>query len=239
MQALRISAKTLGQLALPDACPRCFWTKIKVGFRLPWQIFPGIFSSLDCYQKNVVHAYHGVEGRFPPWLSGFGPLREVIPVPHHTRFQWYDYDSDILLTGVPDEMVRTADGSVVVLDYKTAKFTGTQDSLLPMYRCQLNAYGIIAEHLGFGDVSALGLVYFEPITDLGPPEIVALTDPEGCRMGFRATPLPIDLDPGMVPPLLRRAREIADLGFPPEGRMGCRDCQLTNRVVGLLDRQFA
>ena len=224
---------------MPDVCERCFWTKIKMGFRLPNQIFPGIFSSLDCYQKKVVHAYHQIHGQFPPWLFGFGTLQDVFPVPHHTKFQWYDSATDILLTGVPDEMIRAENGSVVILDYKTAKFTDTQDELLPMYRCQLNAYANIAEHLGFGAVSALGLIYFEPVTDLHPPEIVARTDPNGCRMDIRATPLLVDLDPGMVPPLLRRAREIAELANPPEGRPGCRDCWLTDRMVELLDRQCA
>lgn len=49
--ALRISAKNLGHLALPGAYPRCFW--IQTHFKLPYQIFPGIFSSIDCYTKKV------------------------------------------------------------------------------------------------------------------------------------------------------------------------------------------
>jgi hypothetical protein len=42
---LRISAKNLGELALADFCPRCFWFKLKVENHLPFQVFPGIFSS--------------------------------------------------------------------------------------------------------------------------------------------------------------------------------------------------
>ena len=55
-EILRISAKNLGELALPDFCPRCFWLKLKAHNRLPFQIFPGIFSSSDAYTKRVVHA---------------------------------------------------------------------------------------------------------------------------------------------------------------------------------------
>jgi len=51
----RISAKSLGALALPEFCPRCFWLKTRVR-HLPFQIFPGIFSSIDAYTKRVVHA---------------------------------------------------------------------------------------------------------------------------------------------------------------------------------------
>ena len=54
---LRISAKNLGALALPGFCPRCFWLKLKAQNRLPFQIFPGIFSSIDAYTKRVVHAW--------------------------------------------------------------------------------------------------------------------------------------------------------------------------------------
>jgi len=46
MTKLRISAKNLGELALSDFCPRCFWLKLHAK-RLPFQIFPGIFSSID------------------------------------------------------------------------------------------------------------------------------------------------------------------------------------------------
>jgi len=53
---LHIPAKILDELALPDCCPRCFWLKLKAQNRLPFQIFPGIFSSIDAYTKRVVHA---------------------------------------------------------------------------------------------------------------------------------------------------------------------------------------
>ena len=51
---LRISAKNLGGLAKPDFYPRCFWLKSRAR-QLPFQIFPGIFSSIDAYTKRVVH----------------------------------------------------------------------------------------------------------------------------------------------------------------------------------------
>lgn len=56
MTDLRISAKALGELALPDFCLRCFWLKLHAR-RLPFQIFPGIFRSIDVYTKRVVHAW--------------------------------------------------------------------------------------------------------------------------------------------------------------------------------------
>jgi len=51
MENLKISAKNLGATALEDFCPRCYWIKLKMGNRLPFQSFPGIFSSIDSYTK--------------------------------------------------------------------------------------------------------------------------------------------------------------------------------------------
>jgi hypothetical protein len=44
---IRISGKDLGALALPDFCPRCFWIRRHAPQGLPFQVFPGIFSSID------------------------------------------------------------------------------------------------------------------------------------------------------------------------------------------------
>jgi hypothetical protein len=52
-QTIQISAKNLGILALPEYCPRCFWLKLKLQFKLPYQIFPGIFSSIDSYSRKI------------------------------------------------------------------------------------------------------------------------------------------------------------------------------------------
>jgi len=52
MTQLRISAKNLGELARPEFCPRCFWLRAHAK-RLPFQIFPGIFSSIDAYTKRA------------------------------------------------------------------------------------------------------------------------------------------------------------------------------------------
>jgi len=47
MNQLIISAKNLGELAMPDFCPRCFWLKTHAK-QLPFQIFPGdLHSSID------------------------------------------------------------------------------------------------------------------------------------------------------------------------------------------------
>jgi len=63
---LQISGKDLGALAMKGFCPRCFWIQRRT--KLPWQIFPGIFSSIDSYSKKVVHGQFDKSG-MPGWLD--------------------------------------------------------------------------------------------------------------------------------------------------------------------------
>ena len=230
-QQLRISAKHLGQIALADFCPRCFWIRLRCGDKLPFQIFPGIFSSFDSFQKKVTTLHHQKYATAPKWLDGFGELGEPLPIPHHSVFQILDTATNILLTGVPDEMFRRKDGTLVILDNKTARFTANQDSLLPLYEIQLNAYGWIAERLGMGTVGKLGLVYYEPQTNLTTENFDEVLADDGFAMRFQAKVLPLDLRLDRIPPLLHQVRSIFDLAKAPTGRDGCRDCKLLDGLL--------
>jgi hypothetical protein len=231
MTPIRISGKVLGQLALNDLCERCFWIRLRCQNRLPYQVFPGIFSSIDVYTKRVVAAHHEKYRRVPRWLEPFGELGEPVPIPHHSKFQTLDAATNILLTGVPDELFRRRDGTLVILDSKTARFTDAQDELLGLYRVQLNAYAYIARRIGLGKVSVLGLVYYEPQTDVNSGSINSVLCNDGFSMRFTAKLLPLPLKPKMIPGLLRQVRAIHDSTDAPEGRTGCKDCMLLSRLI--------
>ena len=80
---LRISAKNLGELTLPDFCQRCFWLKLHIR-QLPFQIFPGIFSSIDANTKRVVHVWIDGNGGAPFGLDELGVVTGYIDPPHHS-----------------------------------------------------------------------------------------------------------------------------------------------------------
>ena len=151
-ELVKISAKQLGILALKDFCPRCFYLKLKLQFELPYQIFPGIFSSIDSYSKKITWSYFEKYNKVPHWFSPFGKFTGLAPIPHHSNFFVVDSKTGIRLTGVPDDIFIMAGGRYFIIDYKTAKFTDTQDSLLPMYVVQLNSYAYIFEKLDMGTV---------------------------------------------------------------------------------------
>lgn len=146
-----------------------------------------------------------------------------------------DGKTEIILSGMPDEIFKRDDGSYFIIDYKTSKFTETQDSLLPMYEVQLNAYAYIGEKQGFDPVSGIALVYMEPQTDLIQDKLDSVLQDEGFWMGFHGHVLPLELNTKqMIPPLFEKVRRIYDLESAPLGNEGCKDCQLLDVIVSLL-----
>lgn len=232
MEPLRISAKQLGQVGLTDFCPRCFWVKMKCGGKPPFQSpVPGIFSSLDAFTKRVTRSHFEKHGHAPRWLSGFGELGEPVPVPHHSRFYIVEPTTQIKLTGVPDEIFKQADDSLFIADNKTAKWNENQERILPMYRIQLNAYGYIAERIGMGTISGLGLVYHQPQTEVDASNIDSIAMADGFSMRFAAKLVPVPLDMENIPRLLQQVRAIADSTVAPDGRPDCKDCGLLEKLV--------
>jgi hypothetical protein len=94
-QTIQISAKNLGILALPAHCPRCFWLKLKLHFKLPYQIFPGIFSFIDSYSKRITWNYYEKYKKLPPWFSEFGEFSRPVPVPGWSKFYLIDEETNI------------------------------------------------------------------------------------------------------------------------------------------------
>lgn len=232
MSQITISAKDLGVLALPNFCPRCFWIRMHCQNKLPFQIFPGIFSSIDSYTKKVTNIHFDRHQRLPSWLEELVTMGKPVKVPHYSKFRVLDEESDVLLRGTPDEILQKDDGSHIIVDYKTAKFTKTQDSLLPLYEVQLNAYAYIGERCGFDPIAGLALVYMEPQTDLTEDLLDDLVKQEGFLMAFDGHILEIGLDANkIVPPLLKEVRRIHDLESAPGGNEGCRDCQLLEGLI--------
>jgi hypothetical protein len=228
---IRIGAKTLGSLALPSFCPRCFWVQMRVQGKLPYQIFPGIFSSIDSYGKKLVQGWFDRHGGPPPWLAALGDIKGYRPSPHHSQFNVLDGATSVLLTGTPDGVLIRSDDSHVIVDYKTARFTQQQDALLPMYDVQLNAYAYIGERCGLAPVSGLALIYTEPVTDTATANNDANTTGQGFIMQFRGHILPVQLSPERIPSLLERVRKICDLPRAPDPSAGCTDCGLLDNLL--------
>lgn len=229
MEQFQISAKNLGAMAMPNFCERCFWIKLHAK-KLPWQIFPGIFSTIDAYTKKVVRKwidrYIDNDGSVPSFMADYEVTGYIEKVPYWKKFR-IETKHGITLSGAADD-IWTAKNGFVIPDYKTAKFTANADKLLPMYKVQLNGYAMIAEATGFSPVVAIPLIYMVPQTDDPWPEVAA-KDSRYFEMSFLPHALPLEMDIGSVDPLLERARKIYD-GPVPDGAAGCKDCEALSEI---------
>lgn len=230
-----ISVKNLASLAMPDACERCFWIKVRTGFKTPWSIFPGVFGDLDSYSKRVTEVWLKTHpGVLPPWLAalGLGDGIEQLPCPHWSKFS-AQHSSGVTVRGTPDERLLLRDGTVVILDYKTSRFnTGKVDTLLPLYATQLTGYAWLTKKLENRETSSTFLMYYSP-----PDSTYAITDRDieetGFRMTFTGNTVPVKVDIDAFENLIRRAKGIAAMPEPPNS-CGCKDCLLLDDIRNML-----
>ncbi len=205
--------------------------------QLPWQGFPGIFSSIDRYTKQVILSHLRREGRLPPWMAAVGDSVEHLDPPHWSRFKATDHSTGVTLRGEADAIFRLRDGNCAIIDYKTSRYNPDNRSQHRVYRAQLNAYAWIARRLEFAPVSRLALVYMEPFTGDEAARLPSAVAATGLTMDFHNRVVEVDLDPDrLIPPLLRQAAGIHALPSPPGAREGCRDCVALDGLMTAMGR---
>lgn len=232
---MQISAKDLGWLATNDFCPRCFWIKRHIK-NLPYQMgFPGIFSSIDSYTKNIVESYFQKNKELPKWLSEVGDVKKIISIkPSQFKF----VKGNTVLSGIPDLFLQRHDNSFCIVDYKTARYTGNQDQLMPIYQVQLNGYAYIAESLGDKPVNDLYLIYFEPPNKDVYEQIIARhTKYDGFEMPFKPRIHKIKKDLKEVERLLKSAEEIYSKEKAPKGINNCKDCERLEVLIRTIEKE--
>jgi hypothetical protein len=228
--AKTISPKQLGELANPDFCPRCFWLHQRMGFKAPFSMFPGIFSTLDKYQKNMVTEHIKAHGKVPEWLNVFGEFTEVVPSPHWSKFSM-DLPDGWKFRGATDTLLRKTDGSLFILDEKTAMPKGEGHPLEALYDVQLNGYAKIAEAVGLGPVSGLGIVYNTPQQFGEDITVEKMASDDSYTMKFVPVTREVSIDGDNITILLSRATTIIEMETCPTGNEGCKNCLKIDELV--------
>ena len=161
-------------------------------------------------------------------VRGIRQSAPLVKVQSSGRRDWYH------LEGEADGIFRLADGSYVIVDYKTSRYNPERPGMYSNYEVQLNSYALIAESQGLAPVSKLALAYMEPATDKETALEASLVDDRGFMMGFQANIVLVELRQAtLLPPLLRKARSIWDMETPPASARDCKDCEAMD---GLLER---
>lgn len=93
-------------------------------------------------------------------------------------------------------------------------------------------WGGLGEKNGYSPVSALALLYMEPVTHND-----AVTDKknhreDGFAMGFSASLHPLERNTAVISGLLAKVREIYEMDDPPHGHADCADCQIVEKMLG-------
>lgn len=232
---IRINARNLGEMMLKDFCPRCFYLRYHCPVRSEnpyYSPMAGILSILDSYIKRVVNEALRRERNLPDWMRK--PLNDLEIVEALVPKREKAFFEDIEISGQPDAIWRLKDSSVFIADYKTAQFGPSQETILPLYEAQLNAYSYLMEIKG-ETVRGLALVYFQPKTykenDYVPFQIskTNLTLHFDCVVKFIDKWKREDIEN-----LLRKAFSLLSLKEPPQGKEGCKACKELNEWLEVL-----
>lgn len=181
MKTITLSAKQLGEIKMNNFCERCFW--LKHNYRIEkdnifYSPMPGVFSVLDQMIKDKINSFHNIKKNLPDWLIGKIinelkvnklKIKEIIKPDKYEIFLPLNLGGKneiVKLTGKPDGIWRIANSNdVVIVDFKVAKYSETQENLLPLYETQLNAYALLFEKNNSENeikVKNLFLIYLEP-----------------------------------------------------------------------------
>ena len=88
---------------------------------------------LDLFEKNLTQTHFESESKLPCWLSD---LERSSPTELSCQDDGGFPGLDITLVGIPDDVFRKKEGSLVLVDYKTARVKGVDDTSLPAYEIQ-------------------------------------------------------------------------------------------------------
>lgn len=222
---LAISPRNLGLILLETYCAFCFWLLLRVKFHMPFEHGGALWTYLQQIEEAQITHHLEKNGCLPKEFSPFCDISTRADFPHHWSKFRYEHKSGVTLYGVPDEIFTLADGSLCVIDHKSAINKGEGDPFLPIYHAQTIGYADIAQNgLKLGNVTKAGLFYWEVLKD------EAVADPAGhyekgkVWVPFRPKPLEFDVDFAFLDSPLKEAKKLWRADAPPAGREGCSDC---------------
>ncbi len=232
----RLSPTRISVVASHEFCPKCFKILLDLYFKKPFDFgVPAVMHDLDKHQKRLTQA-HMAEGDLPTFFGGFKDATKLLPIKDLSCFH---ADSMIQLYGLPDLVLGFDNGTVGILDNKTARVKTKDHPLFQMYTAQLSFYKYMLEHeANPKTVSKLGLLFheFSPFDD--DEEIIDSTGDDSYNVRFKPKYVDVDVAGAdrLVNSILKTVRELLDMDGLPKGRPGCKDCSILKEYVSLLEK---
>jgi hypothetical protein len=231
---LEITPKRLGMICTDSFCPRCFWYMLKLHFRTPFGFGGAIWKKLEQAQIAVMNHMIEKNEKLPKEFAPFQNLVSVVEYARSWRTFRCRHKSGVTLYGKPDSIYGVDDGTIAVLDQKTAHPKDGEDPYLPGYVCQVVGYSYIAEFgLKLGTVSAGGLMYWSA----QHPDVMA--NPSAfykngrLSVSFMPHPHAIDIDYSILDAPLKEALSLWDSEYPPDHIANGKDCKRLDALLKL------
>lgn len=230
---LAISVRNLGSVRIKNYCPKCFWYLLKVRFQPPFKFAGNLFRDAENCEKAILGYFLDKDGRLPKPFAPVCDCAARIEYPRHWSKFLYTHKSGVDLYGVPDEILEREDGTLCVIDHKTAHFR-EDDPFHEQYETQVIGYGNIAEKgLGLGKVTLGALLYWDAqVKDVED-------DPAGhynkgtVWMPLAVKPLEVKIDYRVLDPAIDELKAVVKAKNPPEGRVGCKDCKKLDLLLAI------
>jgi hypothetical protein len=236
-EELRITPRNLGCINLATYCPACFKYLLHQRFQPPHGMKAAIFTDAQKCQEAILGYYFENDGGLP---SEFDPFCDCVGRvdcnKHWSKFK-HLHESGVLLYGSPDEVLRRKDGSICIIDHKTAHNKGDKDEFHGQYVTQVTGYSHIAEGMGFGEATNGGLLYWWAQVEAVQADPSSHYKRATLSMPFKPCPLEVKLDYKMLPPLIKEFKKVWNASQVPDSREGCEDCKKRNLLFAI-EEQF-
>ncbi len=223
---LAITPRNLGAIRLAKYCPKCFAILLKMRFRAPFNHFgAALFSDAQKCEEAILGLYLDRDGCLPKQFAPFCDCSARVDCSKDWRKYAYMHKSGVRLYGSPDEVLHVKDGTLAIVDHKTAHVKDKEDPFHPQYETQVIGYADIAEGLNLGRVSLGGLLYWEVQTDAVTANPSEHYEKGQLWMPLKPKGVEIEIDYTILDPLLEEAKKIWNSKQLPAGREGCDDCK--------------
>lgn len=204
------------QLNLVNECPRCFWYAHVGGIPRPRGIFPGIMGAIDRLIQAETSKYAG-KGK-PKWLLPWTSEGVIRGGTKRLSMKRREYS----ITGIYDELVVMDNGSVVIVDYKTAAKPHSEADTKKYYELQLDMYALLCEANGLKPAETAYIIYTTP--DLLGRYLQDFNKDHIIDFHFRVTHVPIPVSASRARGTVTRALEICMQTEAPMASKGCEYC---------------
>jgi hypothetical protein len=198
---------------------------------MPFNIMPGLMFKMEQMEKAYMIAEIKKNGCLPAEFKPFNDCKE--PVVFHFAMEAPHPETGVIVTARPDWIHRKRNGHLALLDLKTSDPNGGGKTFHPQYEVQVIGYSWVAEANELGKIDQAGLIFTCADVEAFEKNPLACRTKTGIAIPFKFEAHEVKLDYARLTKALVESKKIWEMGLPPKGREGCKDCKILMRVFDL------